>query len=63
MRPATEDVMARILQAAATAIGTSPAAVRPAVEAAFREARATAASVHAVVLAFTPGAVSPTTET
>ncbi len=55
--------MARILQAAATAIGTSPAAVRPAVEAAFREARATAASVHAVVLAFTPGAVSPATET
>jgi transcriptional regulator with XRE-family HTH domain len=58
--PASEEIVGEILQAAATAIGTSPEAVRPAVDAAFRAARARGVSPHGVVLGLTPGVVPPT---
>jgi hypothetical protein len=45
----------------ATALGTSPEAVRPGVDAAFRAARSKGVSVQAVVLGLTPAVVPPPT--
>jgi hypothetical protein len=60
--PTDPEAITRILEAAAKAAGTSADAVRPAVEAAFREARAVGASVHGVVLALMPGALPSTNQ-
>ncbi len=58
-QPASPDNIARIVQAAATAMGTTPEAVRPAVEAAFKTAMAAGESVGGMVLGMTMQGVSP----
>jgi transcriptional regulator with XRE-family HTH domain len=52
-RPTESHVIAAIVGAAAAAVGMSDEAVKPAVEAAFRAAKAHGASVHGMVLALT----------
>jgi len=52
--PASDAIVDGILRAAATALGTSPEAVRPAVDAAFRAASSKGVSVQAVVLRLVP---------
>jgi len=47
---ASDEIVEGIVRAAALALGTSPEAVRPGVDAAFRAARAKGVSVQAVVL-------------
>jgi hypothetical protein len=56
--PASDEIVVAILQAAALTLGTSPDAVRPGVDAAFRAARSRGVSVQAVVLGLTPAVVS-----
>jgi transcriptional regulator with XRE-family HTH domain len=52
-RPTEPPVIAAVVGAAAAAVGMSSEAVMPAVEAAFRMAKARGASVHGMVLGFT----------
>jgi hypothetical protein len=59
--PASDEIVDAILRAAALALGTSPEAVRPGVDAAFRAARSRGVSAQAVVLGLTPAVVPPPT--